>query len=103
MTITKANMADQLAEAYVEPEWLAKRWHTTVETLANQRYAGRGIPFFKTPGGSILYAMSDVLEAELNGKRGISAAQVEEAILSTPGCDLRVLRAVAKHVRALIK
>lgn len=42
------------------PTEVATYLHTTVGTLAQQRYKGTGIPFVKVDGRRVLYRWSDV-------------------------------------------
>ncbi len=49
--------------AYATPEQLADRWHTTQESLAQDRYRGTGPKFLKR-GRRILYQWAEILEWE---------------------------------------
>jgi hypothetical protein len=57
-------------ETWLTPQELADRWRIGTHTLANHRSAGDGLPAFKTPGGAVRYALSDVLAAEASGMSG---------------------------------
>lgn len=52
--------ADELPPLLTPPE-LAELRRTTINSLAQERYLGRGVPFIKD-GRRILYARSDVLD-----------------------------------------
>ncbi|WFR72937.1 DNA-binding protein [Prescottella defluvii] len=42
------------------PKEVAAHLHTTVDSLAQQRYRGTGIPFVKIDGRRVLYRWKDV-------------------------------------------
>lgn len=44
---------------YMRPTELAERWRISAKKLANDRCAGRGMPYVKV-GSAVLYALADV-------------------------------------------
>ncbi|MER6252898.1 helix-turn-helix domain-containing protein [Streptomyces sp. NPDC001584] len=51
----------------MRPREVAARTRYSVQTLANHRCMGIGIPFTKLPSGRVMYRRDDV-EAYLNGR-----------------------------------
>lgn len=49
---------------YLRPSELADRWRISTQKLANDRCAGRGLPYTKVGGSVVLYALADVEEFE---------------------------------------
>lgn len=52
---------------YLRPGELADRWSISQKKLANDRCAGRGLPYVKV-GTAVLYALADVLEFEIQNR-----------------------------------
>jgi hypothetical protein len=61
---------DLLDGAMVTSRQLAQRWNLSEQTLANDRTAGKNLPFVRLPGGSVRYYVSEIMAAELAGARG---------------------------------
>lgn len=57
---------------YIRPAELAERWHISVKKLANDRCAGRGLPYVKV-GTAVLYALADVEAFEAQHRVAVSA------------------------------
>lgn len=75
---------EMLENTFLTPAGLAQRWSVTTATLANQRYRGEGVAYVKVQT-AIRYRMSDVLDAELNGQRGLNWPRLAIALASYPG------------------
>lgn len=90
------NSSEVDSESYLTPQELADRWRIETMTLANQRSRGEGLPYLKTPSGSIRYKLSDVLRAEAEGTRGFTWARLSNALRSvldaSPDQQEQVLR-----------
>lgn len=56
---------------YVRPDELAERWSISTKKLANDRCAGRGMPYMKM-GSAVLYALADVRDAEIANRVEVS-------------------------------
>lgn len=56
---------------YLRPGELAARWCISQKKLANDRCAGRGLPYIKV-GAAVLYALADVVEFETQGRVEVS-------------------------------
>lgn len=100
MPMRPPSNADHLYEMFITTRELAQRWRTEPSTLQNQRASTRGLPFVRTPTGRVLYRMSDVIEAEISGMRGISIDRIENALRKCPHLDARTNRLVAGFLRA---
>jgi hypothetical protein len=59
MTVLDVTVLEELPALLTPPE-LARFMRTTINSLAQDRYLGRGVPFIKT-GRRILYARTEVL------------------------------------------
>lgn len=95
---SEPNLPDR-DEVYMTPEEVARRWHMDPATLANQRHAGRSIAYVKLPSGKILYALSDVLRAEADGRSGFIPERVWPLIASAPGITENMCEKIREHVR----
>lgn len=89
----------ELDEIFFTTNELAARWRQEVATLENQRVAGTGMPFVKLPSGAIRYRASDVIDAELNGLRGLTLDRVCKTIKDCPLLHDKLGHQVAKFVR----
>lgn len=70
-----------LDDVFMTPQELAGRWRCDVNTLANLRARGEGLPFIKRGmNGGVLYKVADVLAFEARGTRGFSWSRLETAI-----------------------
>lgn len=67
-------------QVFLTTEELAARWRCDKHTLSNARHTGRGLPFIKLPTGAVRYALSDVLQAEIDGRRGYTRENVDAAL-----------------------
>lgn len=63
-------LANLLEGVMVTPRVLARRWDLSEQTLANNRTAGKGVPYVNLPTGSVRYYAAEILAAELAGARG---------------------------------
>jgi hypothetical protein len=66
-------------DLWLTADEVAKYLRTDVQTLANLRSRGEGIPYSK-PLGRVLYKMADVLAAASAGARGFSRARLAAAL-----------------------
>lgn len=94
VTLSKPGLDDIM----MTPAELAKRWRLDEGTLANLRSKGLGLPWVKLPSGPVRYRGSDVLDAEINGARGITAAQVRQIIMQYADLPERARLAIARYV-----
>ena len=78
---------------------LADRHRTSVESLANLRSRGEGIPFIKLPSGAVRYSVRAVLAAEASGLYGLTWGRIERACASVPGLDGAQRARVIEHLR----
>lgn len=60
-----------LSERFIDEKKLAERWDVQPKTLQKFRYSGKGPSFYRI-GGSIRYAMSDILSFEETNKEAIN-------------------------------
>lgn len=67
-------------DLYMTPEEVAQRLRCDVNTLANMRSRGEGIPYAKPTGSRVLYLMSDVLAAETHQRRGFAWHRLAAAL-----------------------
>ena len=65
-TFTYNAALSALDECFYTPAELAARWRTHASTFANKRAQGVGLRFTKIDG-KVLYRMSDIIRAELDG------------------------------------
>lgn len=93
-----ATSSIDLDDIYMTTAELAARWRIAPETLANQRARGEGLPYHK-PGGSVLYRVADVLEAERARVFGLSFARIETALRSLPAVDDKLRDKIMLHLR----
>lgn len=59
---------------YLTIEELAERWSMSPRTLANWRYAGKGLPYLKMSNKVILYDMLDVKNYEQKHRVAVTVA-----------------------------
>ncbi len=79
---TDQRFLDQLWPAPLTEVQLARRWRVSVKKLQADRLSGRGLPFFRVPGGrSVRYRFEDVLSAE---KRGLVSSTSERPQTISP-------------------
>ena len=97
--MSKPATVEALDEIFFNTEQLAARWHQRVETLQNQRSAGVGLPYLKLPTGAVLYRASDIIDAEINGMRGLSVDRMVKIVKECPLIDSRKAEAVAAYLR----
>lgn len=76
-------------QVFLTTEELAARWRCDKHTLSNARHTGRGLPFIKLPTGAVRYALSDVLQAELDGRKGYTRENVERALDAAEWLDAK--------------
>lgn len=88
-------MKPGLDDFLMTPEELALRWRQDVGTLANLRSKNLGLPSIKLPSGAVRYRASDVLDAEINGTRGITANQVAKVVMTYPDLNDKDRRKLA--------
>jgi len=60
-----------MGERFIDEKQLAERWSLERKTLQKYRYSGQGPTFYRI-GGSVRYAMSDILSFEEASKEAIS-------------------------------
>lgn len=73
-------------DVYMTAAELAARWRCDVNTLANLRARGEGLPFVKRgANGGVLYKIADVLAFEARGTRGFTWARLANAVDAFPG------------------
>lgn len=99
MTCEDATTIDDIL---MTPQELAARHRTTVESLANLRSRGEGIPYVKLPSGAIRYVARVVLAAEASGLYGLTWHRIERAVGSAPGLDDRQRARLVEHLRRQI-
>ena len=88
----------------VTPEELAKHWRMSRDYLANVRRAGRGTPHVKLPTGRVLYRLSDILAAELQGTAGnITLDRIDLALLTMPKLPPELRMQIAAHLKSFFK
>ncbi len=73
-------------EVYLSTKELADRWRIDEKTLANQRSSFQGLPYTKI-GGRVLYKMEDVLAVEVEGQKGFTWSQIDDAMKLHGGSD----------------
>ena len=77
-----------LAEVYLTPADLAKRWGVTVAHLGNQRRMRKGARWVKLGGddsGGVRYRLSDIVAHERAGECGpLSIERLKSAVASIP-------------------
>jgi hypothetical protein len=88
-----------LDDILMTPQELAARHRTTVESLANLRSRGEGLPFVKLPSGAVRYVARVVLAAEAAGLYGLTWHRIERAVSSAPGLDDRQRVRLVEHLR----
>lgn len=60
-----------MSAVYLRPSDLADRWSISAKKLANDRCAGRGMPYVKV-GSAVLYALADVEAFEAQNRVEVS-------------------------------
>jgi hypothetical protein len=91
-----------LDDVFLRPDELAARWRVDVNTLANLRARGEGLPWVKL-GGGVRYKVADVLAAEASGARGFSWARLTAALEAFDGLSSEQREALLKHLRKAFK
>jgi hypothetical protein len=91
--------ASDIDDVYLTPEEVAGRLRLTVETLANARSRGEGLPWVKIHG-RVRYRLADLLEAEAAGSMGFSWARLETALGRYDGLSDTARTKLLKHLRA---
>jgi hypothetical protein len=82
---------------------LSERWRLSVQSLANLRSKGEGVPYVKLPSGSIRYKLSDVLEAEGDGQYGFSWEGLKDALKSYEGLTANQRNELMMHLKRNMK
>ena len=85
-------------DIYMTAAEVASRLRLSVETLANARSRGEGMPWTKIHG-RVLYRMADVLDAEAAGSEGFTWARLERALASYEGLSVPAREKVMAHLR----
>jgi len=93
----------ELDDVFLTVDELADRWRLEVQTLANVRSKGEGIPYVKLPSGSIRYKLSDVLEAEADGQQGFTWDALKDALKSFEPLTANERAELMLHLRRRMK
>lgn len=83
---------------FMTPAEVAERHRKTVETLANERSRGEGLPFLKH-GGKVLYRMSDVVAWETANMRGFTWSDLADAVRSYRGLAPAEADKLIEHIK----
>lgn len=95
-----APLASLLEGSMATPRTLARRWDLSEQTLANNRTAGKGLPFVNLPTGSVRYYVSEILAAELAGTRGpLSIDRVALELAAMPEVPETLAAAILARLR----
>ena len=92
---------------FLVPHELAERWGIDVTTLANLRARGEGVPYTK-PTGTVLYRLSDVLEAErvakiTVGQLGFRWSALHDSLKSFAGLSLAGRLDLLRHCKKTMR
>jgi hypothetical protein len=85
-------------DIFLSPVEVANRHGKTVQTLANERHLGEGLPWTKL-GGKVAYRLADVLAYETAGRRGLTWSWLREAMRSFRDLPPPIADKLHKHLR----
>jgi len=98
MAVIEATPLEDIDDMLLTPQEVAGTLRKTVQTLANERARGEGLPYVRV-GGRILYRSDDVLEAINVGTTGFTWRRLEGA-LRRYGLEGKELAKLMRHLQA---